>query len=187
MEIILMFYGFLLLISTIIIFKVKRLIDIFLLYSVLNLIPIFYIDDFKELYGFGVLSCSVVFFFLIKFLKDKYNLESIYGLEGLVYKTPLFAFLFRINLLFIGAFPPFLTADILYYQLLKTKSILEVFITLILLLFDFVIFLRLTNSIIFGKPDKNIVYYDLSIKNSFHLIVLIIINIFLSIYFLLNL
>ncbi|WP_297887171.1 hypothetical protein [Sulfurihydrogenibium sp.] len=186
MEIMYILYGLLLIVSTILSLKIVKLYQIFVLHFVINFLAVLLLQSHKDLYGLGLISTYITFFVSIKFLKDKYNVDTIYSIEGLVHKIPLFSFIFRGVTLMLGLFPPFLHSNIVYLNLLTSKNNVVVLDLILLLLFDFIVFMRLTNNIIFGKPNDKIVYIDISKFYSFFLILLLILNISLGVYILLN-
>ncbi|ACN98709.1 putative membrane protein [Sulfurihydrogenibium azorense Az-Fu1] len=168
--------------------KNKKLVNFFILYSFLNLFVITFLYKHLQEYILGTVSTLVLFFLVIKFLKNTYNLETIVGLEGLVFKTPLFAFILRLVLLMVGSFPPFLSSNVIYYNLLDPNVNLYSIVSLILLLiFNFTLFMRITVNILFGKPTERILYKDISKKFGLIVFAIIFLNFCLGIYYILNL
>lgn len=168
--------------------KNQRLVNLFIVYSLLNISIIVFLKNQIEFYLLGTISNLIAFFIVIKFIKDKYDVETVFGLEGLVLKTPVFAFILRTVLIMIGGFPPFLSSNVIYYNLINSDVSFYSIISLILLLiFNFTLFMRLTVNVLFGKPSEDVVYKDVSKNITIISLFIIILNLYLGISYILNL
>lgn len=159
--------------------------QILTLYTISNLPLTILLEDYSYILSFAI--TVVIFSLIAKFIKDSYGTDTYVGLEGLVLSSPRLSFFLRLNLLMIANFPPFLSFGIVFEYLLRSGiSLLSLYI-ITLLIFNFTIFTKLTNRLLFGKPNENVVYIDLPLRDTVLMGFLSLVNLVLGIYYLLNL
>lgn len=180
------FFGVVLVLFSIFMFKsLNTFKKVLIFYTLSNLPLVFLLRDY--LYTFSTVITVLLFYMIMKFIKDNYYTDTYIGLEGLVLTSPRLSLFLRVNLLMMGNFPPFLSFGMVFEHLLKSGiSVVSLYIILLLIL-NFSIFSKLTNNLLFGRPNVNIVYRDIPLKDAFIMGFLSLVNLILGVYYLLNL
>ncbi|MEZ0322910.1 MAG: hypothetical protein ABWJ98_01175 [Hydrogenothermaceae bacterium] len=148
--------------------------------------PMFFIINEKIYYGLSFLTTVGLYLTIVRFIKKTYKTDFL-GIEGLVLSSPKFAVFVRIVLLMMANFPPFLNFGVVFNYLLNSKLSLDTVYVLLLLIFNFSIFSVMTNKLLFGNPNKNLIYKEPDIVYIFLMSILSITNLILGVFYLLNL
>lgn len=161
--------------------------DIIILYVLVNFPVIFILDDQRMLYFVAFIMTVLLSLSIRKFINYTYHTDSYIGLEGIVLVLPRLSLLVRLNLLMIGNFPPFLNFGIVFNHMINDGFSLKALYLIMVVMFNFLLFSKLTNRFLFGKPNRNIVYTDLSLKHTIFMGLLSLFNLIYGVYYLLNL
>lgn len=122
------------------------------------------------LFYFGsVFLGAFLLYILGVYMEHMYESANFDILKGFALKTPMFGLILRLDLLVLGAYPPFSTFFYLFMGLL-IKSPMNIWsaerwiIILYLFFANFILAFRIMKNTIFGKPNENILYKDLDIS-----------------------
>lgn len=166
--------------------KVTYFKNILILYAVVNFPIIFLIKDEQGLYLTAYTTTLILLFTIKKFINKTYYTDSYIGLEGIVLMSPKLSLFVRLNLLMIGNFPPFLNFGVVFNHLINNELSVKTIYILLAIIFNFILFSKLSNKLLFGKPNKNIVYKDIEVKEVILMGSLSLFNLIYGIYYLLN-
>ncbi len=167
-------------------FKAKDLLELIIYYTILNVLSFLLIGIDRMLYIVGV-SLSVLGLLAITlWISKTYKSYSFLGLEGLVFKSPKLAFFLRLLSISLGGSPPFLNSSVLYLNIFYASTyVMMALITLSI--FNFVVFVKITQNLLFGKPNPHLTYKDIDNKLTSLLSVVVFVNLVYGVVFLFNL
>lgn len=167
--------------------KIVSLKQLITLYSLVNFPVVFFLVDGHRLYIIGFITTVLLLISIRKFVNRTYNTDSYFGLEGVVLVSPKLSLVLRTALLMVGNFPPFLNFGVVYNNLVTIGFSASSLYILLVIIFNFMLFSKLTSRMLFGPPNQNLVYTDLDIKEFAVMGVLSLLNLVYGIYYLLNL
>lgn len=167
--------------------KTVYLKQMIILYSLVNLPVVFFLESDRKLYLAGYITTVLLLTSIRKFINRTYSTDSYLGIEGIVLASPRLSLVVRMSLLMAANFPPFINFGVVYNHLINTGLSATSIYIILTLLFNFILFSKLTSKLLFGRPNSNIVYTDLNLKDSIVMGVLSLFNLIYGIYYLLNL
>lgn len=168
------------------IFKSISFKEIITLYTVVNFPIIFLVYGKQEIYLIAYITTILLFLTIRRFINQTYHTDSFLGLEGLVLMSPKLSLFLRLNLLMIANFPPFLNFGVVFESILYYEISIQTVYLLLVLTFNSIIFSKLTNKMLFGRPNKNLIYKDICFKEVALMGFLSLLNLIYGIYYLLN-
>lgn len=157
------------------------------LYSIVNFPVVFFLVDGHRLYITGFITTVLLLASIKIFINKTYNTDSYLGLEGIVTKSPRLSIILRTALLMVGNFPPFVNFGVVYNNLINIGLSISSIYILLAIAFNSILFSKLTRRMLFGRPNQNLVYTDLKLKDFIFMGLLAILNLVCGIYYLLNL
>lgn len=169
------------------VFRTNTFRELIILYAVVNFPIIFFLRDEAEVYLVGYLSTLSMFYLIKRYIGKTYNTDTYIGLEGMVLTSPKLSLFVRLNLLMVANFPPFLNFGVVFNHLINDGFSFTTAYLLLVVFFNFAIFSKLTSRLLFGKPNKNIIYSDIGFKETILMGFLSLFNLIYGIYYLLNL
>lgn len=167
--------------------KTFHLRQVIILYSAVNFPVVFFLAEGRNLYIAGFITTVLLLASIKKFINQKYNTDSYLGLEGVVLASPRLSLVLRAALLMAGNFPPFINFGVVYSNLITGGFSAGSIYLLLAVFFNFILFSKLTNRMLFGRPNPNLVYTDLDLKDFAVMGSLSLLNLVYGIYYLLNL
>ncbi|MEJ5172607.1 MAG: hypothetical protein WHT47_02710 [Hydrogenothermaceae bacterium] len=167
-------------------YKNYSFIRVLVLYVLANS-PVFFIINEKMYYGLSFFTTVGLYLVIVEFIKKTYKTDVFLGIEGLVLSSPKLSIFVRVVLLMMANFPPSLNFSVVFNYLLNSGLSINTIYILALLMFNFMIFSVMTNRLLFGKPNKNLIYKEPDVRYIILMSFLSLTNLVLGILYLLSL
>jgi len=117
------------------------------------------------LYGISLLFTLVGLYLMGKYYERQYGSANYQSVTGITLVTPYAGFFLTIYLTSLALYPPFPNALLFFNAILSSEtSPLWYLIVLVIFFGNFLIAMRVMAKTVFGKPNDNVHYVDLSKK-----------------------
>lgn len=149
-------------------YKTTNLIKLSYYFLFLNAVSIFVLPNrIFNVYYLSVLGASSLLYTIsIKYI-EIFESANFYNVKGLALKSPRLALILRLTLMALGLYPPFSNFFSLFLGVLKENTSTINYIIFGWIFFaNFFMAFRIMKNTVFGAPNENIVYKDISGKTA---------------------
>lgn len=163
-------------------YKTTNLIKLSYYFIFLNAVSVFILPYkiFDVYYSSVVIASALLYVIALKYI-EMFESANFYNIKGLALTSPKLALMIRLTLMALGLYPPFSNFFSLFLGVLKGNFDKIDYITLGWIFFsNFFMAFRIMKNTIFGAPNENIVYKDISRKSTFIMTLILIILAFLG-------
>jgi hypothetical protein len=149
-------------------YKTTNLTRLSYYFLFLNAVSIFVLPShIFNVYYLSVLGSAFLLYAIsIKYI-EIFESANFYNVKGLALKSPKLALMLRLTLMALGLYPPFSNFFSLFLGILKESANTVNYIIFSWIFFaNFFMAFRIMKNTIFGAPNENIVYKDISGKTA---------------------
>ena len=141
-----------------------------------------FIREQGALYSLSLLITLGGVYSIAKHYDKYYGSANYHGISGTTLATPYLGAFLTVYLITLALYPPFPNALFLFSSMIKGEATLLWYVAVVVLFFgNFVLAMRVMPKTVFGKPNTNLHYVDLTSKEKIMHFVIIIILLVLSI------
>ena len=141
-----------------------------------------FIREQGALYSLSLLITLAGVYSIAKHYDKYYGSANYHGISGTTLATPYVGSFLTVYLITLALYPPFPNSLFLLSSMIKGETTLLWYIVVIVLFFgNFLLAMRVMPKTVFGKPNTNLHYVDLTSKEKIIHFAVIIILLFLSI------
>jgi hypothetical protein len=149
-------------------YKTTNLTKLSCYFLFLNAVSVFVLSShIFNVYYLSVLGGSLLLYTIsIKYI-EIFESANFYNVKGLALKSPKLALMLRLTLMALGLYPPFSNFFSLFFGVLKEHVSAVNYIIFSWIFFaNFFMAFRIMKNTIFGAPNENVVYKDISGKTA---------------------
>ena len=141
-----------------------------------------FIREQGVLYSLSLLITLSGIYSIAKHYDKHYGSANYHGISGTTLATPYVGVFLTVYLITLALYPPFPNALFLLSSMIKEETTLLWYIVVVVLFFgNFIVAMRVMPKTVFGTPNSNLHYVDLTTKEKIMHFIIIIILLVLSI------
>jgi len=140
-------------------------------------------EETGALYSFSLLLSLIGVYFLASFYEKHYGSANYYYITGTILSTPFVGTFLSVFLVAIALYPPFPNSIFFLSHLFNSEpSALWYAVVIILFFGNFYLAMNVMRKTVFGKPNENIHYVDLTPRERAKFFILLVVLLLFSVY-----